>query len=143
MRRRSTLLEKLLGPATVVVKNGGVDPKLYMNYRLKKPAESADESKKLEFAAKLALTCEFAAKIAGVIASYMRVPRLDPQLCQIIDQNPGVTVDLDVAVRILVKTARNGGNSHASGEPHPPVTPKRDPPPPAATARQGEGGMPA
>ena len=56
------LIEKLLGPATIVVKNGGV---LYLNYRLKKLADGADESKKLEFAAKLAVTCEFVAKSAA------------------------------------------------------------------------------
>ena len=96
------LIEKLLGPATAVVKNGGDNPKFYMNYRLQKPAESEAESIKL-FAAKLELTCEFTAKIAGVITANIHVPHFDPQFSQIVDKNPEVTVNLDVVVRILLR----------------------------------------
>ena len=47
-------LEKLLGPATVAVENGGGEPRLYLHYRLKTPAESTDELKNLELERELA-----------------------------------------------------------------------------------------
>jgi hypothetical protein len=105
------LLEKLLGPATVVVKNGGVDPKFYMHYRLKKPTETEDGSR---FAHLFELTCNLAAKIDGVISSNGHVAHADPKYCRIVSQNPDVTVDLDVAVRILSKATGNGGEELAA-----------------------------
>jgi hypothetical protein len=57
-------LEKLLGPATVVVetvvvKTGGIES-YTLHYRLEAPAESQDALRKFK------LVCELATKIAGV-----------------------------------------------------------------------------
>jgi hypothetical protein len=108
------VLEKLIGPATVVVENGGVEPKLYtLHYRLKKPAESADELKKLEFAAKLELAHELAARIVGGKASNAHAAHPDSKPPRIISENPDAEIDLDAALRVLWKAAKNGGNPAA------------------------------
>src|SRR3954469_24120653 len=101
-------LEKLLGPATVAVENGGVEPRLYLHYRLKTPARSKDELKKLELAR------ELAAGIADGVFDGLPPAHLDPKICRIIGQNPDVEIDLTATLEILRKAAGNGGDPSVS-----------------------------
>jgi hypothetical protein len=93
-------LEELFGPATAVVASGGVwtnpetgetEAKLHLHYRLKLPARSKDEQKKLKLARKLA------AKLVGgdpsnvPLVHPIRWPgsvhrKSEPKLCRIITQ---------------------------------------------------------
>jgi hypothetical protein len=112
-----TKLEAVLGPATMVVESGGEwtnpetgenEPKLHIYHRLKVPARSKDEQKKLKLARKLA------AKIAGgdpsnvPLVHPIRWPgsvhrKGEPKLCRIISLNPDAEIDLDTALELLQK----------------------------------------
>ena len=103
-------LEKLLGPATVVVENGGGEPRLYLHYRLNTPARSRDELKKLELAR------ELAAGITDGVFDGLPPAHLDPKICRIISQNPDVEIDLNATLEILQKAAGNGGDPATADE---------------------------
>ncbi len=107
-------LEKLLGPATVAVENGGVEPKLCLHYRLKMPAESETEQKKLELAR------QFAAMIVGDNSSSAH---LDPKLRRILYHNPGVEIDLNIARGILWQAVRNDGDPRTTAGEKPGLQP--------------------
>jgi DNA polymerase I-like protein with 3'-5' exonuclease and polymerase domains len=116
-------LEALLGPATVEVESGGewtdpetgkTGPKLHLHYRLKTPARSKDEQRKLKLARKLV------AKIVGSDPSNVplvhpiRWPgsvhrKSDPKLCRIVVCNPDIEIDLDAALEILQEAAKSSG----------------------------------
>jgi hypothetical protein len=111
------MLENLIGLPTVVVENGGarINPetgetasRLYLYYRLKTPTGSREELAKLELAR------ELAAKIVGGDPSNMPPERLSPKIYRILTQNLDAEIDLDAALRVLWKAAKNGGNPHAA-----------------------------
>jgi RecA-family ATPase len=119
VRQARAKLEKLLGPATVVVASGGewtdpetgeVEPKLHLHHRLKIPARGKDEQAKLKLVRKLA------AQIVGGDPS--NVPMVhpirwpgswhrkgEPRLCRIVDVDPEREIELDAALDVLQKAA--------------------------------------
>ena len=110
------MLENLIGLPTVVVENGGAraNPetgetasRLYLYYRLKTSTGSREELAKLELAR------ELAAKIVGGDPSNMPPEQLSPKIYRILTQNLDAEINLDAALRVLFKAARNGGNPPA------------------------------
>jgi hypothetical protein len=99
--RAMAVLEKLLGPATIVTENGGAESSLY--YRLK-PVGSANGIELARFAAKLELAHELAAKIAGITPSNGK-PR------RIVSENPDAELDINTALQTLWRAAKSGGDS--------------------------------
>jgi hypothetical protein len=123
-------LEKLLGPATVIVRSGGLwtDPvtnqvhdRLHVHYRLSKPAQGAD-------LARLKRARVLATEIVGGDASNkptvhpIRWPgswhrKGEPRLCEIEVLNPEAEIDLDAALAALEAAApkKTRSNGKANG----------------------------
>ena len=110
-------LEKLLGPATVAVENDGVEPRRYLYYRLKTPAENKEEFRKLELAR------ELAAGITNGVFNGSPPAHLNPKICRIVNRNPTAEINLDTALEILRKAA---GGEAAAPKGEPPLTIARD-----------------
>jgi hypothetical protein len=117
-----SVLENLVGPPTVVVENGGArtnpetgetTSRLYLYYRLKTPTGSREELAKLELAR------ELAAKIVGGDPSNMPPEQLSPKIYRILTQNLDAEINLDAALRVLFKAAKNGGDPHAKASEQP------------------------
>jgi Protein of unknown function (DUF3987)/Primase C terminal 2 (PriCT-2) len=127
-------LETILGPATLWVRSGGIwinedgqpEDKLHGHWRLQLPAGDA------EGLAKLRLARELAARLVGADASGAAVchpyrwpgswhRKGEPRLCITDTCNPGVEVDLDVALAALQAAAPQVDGEPAPG-PHEPLT---------------------
>ena len=130
-----TLLEEIIGPATIIVRSGGIwiDPdgapqdKLHVHWRLAEPARG-------ENLAKLKTARALATRIVGADASSipsvhpLRWPgswhRKDkPRLCEIARQEPDREIDLDEALSALNAAApaeeehqRGNGANHDHGD---------------------------
>jgi hypothetical protein len=112
------LLEKLLGPATLVVASGGewtnpetgeIEPKLHLHWRLKKPARG-DDRVRLEEARELVIEIAGSDPTHGPISHPIRWPgsihrKGEPKLCRIIAENPKREIDLATALAALKKVA--------------------------------------
>jgi hypothetical protein len=132
--RARLILETLLGPATVVVRSGGVwtngnaesEDKIHLHWRLARPACGAD-------IAKLKQARILAARIVGGDPSNapvnhpIRWPgswhrKAEPRLCTVENLNADIEVDLDAALEVLTQaapaTAPNGSNtdSHSADD---------------------------
>ena len=112
-------LEKLLGPATFVIKSGGqwtdpdtgaIEPKLHLHWRLAAPARTKDELAMLKEARALATT------IAGADASNITVVhpirwpgswhrKGAPRLCRIVADNSECEIELGAALEALKAAA--------------------------------------
>jgi hypothetical protein len=122
------ILESILGPATVVVKSGGLwvngggiaEPKLHLHWRLKVPAADPAALKKLTDAR------DIAAKLVGGDASNkpichpIRWPgswhrKAEPRLCQTETLNADVEIDLDEALAKLKAAAPPPSGATSSG----------------------------
>jgi hypothetical protein len=132
------LLERLLGPATVVVRSGGswtdsatgrVQDKLHLHWRLAVPARA-------EALTRLKQARELAAHLVGgdpsntPVCHPIRWPgswhrKGTPRLCQIEIANPDIEIDLDTALAVLALNKNinreqpkpaNGGGDSASWE---------------------------
>jgi putative DNA primase/helicase len=113
----------LLGQPTAVVESGGVwtdpetgetEPKLHIYYRLKIPARSQDELKKLKQARRLATTFVGGDVSNVTIVHPIRWPgslhrKGDPKPCRIIKLNPDAEIELDSALQILQQAAGDAG----------------------------------
>jgi primase-like protein len=112
-------LERLLGPATVVVESGGewvdpdtgeLKPRLHVHYRLKVPARGEEALAKLRLARKLAT-----AIVGGDASNINAVHPIrwagswhrkgEPKLARIVSLNADAEIDLDEALEILQQAA--------------------------------------
>ena len=111
-------IEKLLGPATATVENGGLfDQRSYLHYRLKTPAVSQDDLKNLELARAL---------VAGIDGVFDELPPAhhDPKICRIVGQNPDAEIDLAATLEMLRRRCGNGnGGASAIEDEEPGETP--------------------
>ena len=124
-------LESLLGPATVVVKSGGIwnDPdtgevedKLHAHWRLQAPARG-DDLIKLKAARKLATAITGGDPSNVPISHPIRWPgswhrKAEPRLCTIERSDADIEIDLDAALKILTaagKAANENGEFHDPG----------------------------
>jgi hypothetical protein len=111
-------LEKILGPATVIVKSGGTwinggdvrEDKLHLHWRLAKPTRAVQEHGKLKRARELAARIVGADKSSVPIVHPMRWPgswhRKDkPRRCEIVSLNPDQEIDLEAAIAVLEAVA--------------------------------------
>jgi hypothetical protein len=115
-------LEKLLGPATVIVRSGGLwtepsngqtSDKLHIHYRLSKPARGADLTR-LKRARELATALVGGDASNKPIVHPIRWPgswhrKANPRLCEIETLNPEAEIDLDTALTALETTATSTG----------------------------------
>jgi hypothetical protein len=128
-REAAATLEKLLGPATVIVRSGGLwtDPvtkqvqdKLHLHYRLAKPAQGED-------LARLKRARVLATEIVGGDASNkptvhpIRWPgswhrKGEPKLCKIEVLNPEAEIDLNVALAALEAAAPKKAKAKTNGK---------------------------
>lgn len=107
------LAEAILGPATLVVRSGGVTPsgedKLHLYWRLTRPARTAEERQVLKAAREaLGTLCE-ADMTAAPLMHPMRWPgswhtKGEPRLCEIIESTEN-DLDLDAAYAVLNEVA--------------------------------------
>src|SRR5262249_732776 len=108
-------LENVLGPATIVVRSGGkwtnpetgeIEDKLHLHWRLKVPARTADDIKKLKRARRIG-TELVGGDTTNVPACHpIRWPgswhrKGEPRLCEIVDAKPDVEISLDEALEAL------------------------------------------
>jgi hypothetical protein len=133
------ILEQLLGPATVVVKSGGVwinggnegEDKLHLHWRLVVPARGDN-------LAKLKEARRFATKLVGAdrsnvpVCHAMRWPgswhrKKTPRLCVIETLNADVEIDLDAAFAALKAAMRGAGPKEEPGpeKPKPELGPRQ------------------
>jgi putative DNA primase/helicase len=118
------ILEELLGPATLVVASGGMwenpetgelEPKLHLHFRLKVPARTEEEWRKLKLARMLATKIVDGDRSNITLVHPIRWPgslhrKDEPKLCRIIDHNDDAEIELDTALAILQEAAgKNGG----------------------------------
>jgi AAA domain len=109
-----TLLEDLLGPATVIVRSGGKwkspsgaeQDKLHLHWRLAQPARGAEQFKKLKAARELAAHIVGGDPSNTPIVHPIRWPgswhrKAEPRLCTIEAANPDVEIPLDAALTVL------------------------------------------
>jgi hypothetical protein len=129
-RRALDLLERLLGPATLVVRSGGTwtDPatgeirdKLHAHWRLKEPATGKDNIAKLKRAREIA-TALAGGDTTNIPACHpIRWPgswhrKNEPRLCEIIStDNLDHELDLEAALRILDQVAPKKKTNGAAG----------------------------
>jgi hypothetical protein len=118
------MLEKLLGPATLIVESGGIwtnpetgktEPKLHIHYRLQVPARTKEDQTKLKGARRLAT-----AIVGGDPSNVPMVHPIrwagslhrknEPKLCRIVEHNPDAEIDLDAALETLRKAADAAGH---------------------------------
>jgi hypothetical protein len=135
-------LEKMLGPATLVVASGGQwtdpatgekHPKLHLHWRLKTPAEGKAQLLNLKCARDLATRLVGGDPTNKAICHPIRWPgswhrKGEPVLCRVEIANPDREIDLDAALTALTAASSNGHDKPqsrgASDDPHdvPPVT---------------------
>jgi hypothetical protein len=108
-------LEAILGPATVVVKSGGIwinpetgegEDKLHLYWRMAVPAIGKGNLAKLKEARALACKLVSADGSSDSIVHPIRWPgswhrKKEPRLCEIIELNAGTEIDLDTALAKL------------------------------------------
>jgi|GEM_PF-3336979 len=112
-------LDKLLGPATVVVESGGKwnnpetgkdEAKLHIHYRLSKPTGNEEEHAKLKLARDLATQFVGGDPSNVPMVHPIRWPgsvhrKGEPRLCRIVAVNPDSEIDLDAALVVLKQAA--------------------------------------
>jgi hypothetical protein len=112
------ILEKLLGPATLVIASGGEwlnpetgapEPKLHLHWLLKKPARGGDRDF-LEEARKLVIKIVGSDPSHAPISHPIRWPgslhrKGEPKPCRIVAENPEHEIDLSAALAVLKKAA--------------------------------------
>ena len=117
-------LEALLGPATVVVRSGGIwtngdsvaEDKLHLHWRLARLEHNRDNIIKLKQARTLAAHLVGGDRSNIPINHPIRWPgswhrKAEPRLCTIETANPDNEVDLDTALEILTKAAPAANNN--------------------------------
>jgi hypothetical protein len=122
-------LEKILGPATVVVKSGGewqdpdrtksggeVQDKLHLHWRLSKPAKGKDELAKLKTARAIACDLVGADPTTKTIVHPLRWPgswhrKGEPVLCSIDTIDPDIEIGLSTALEKLTPFAKKPTNN--------------------------------
>jgi len=118
-RAALAMLERLLGPATLVVRSGGVwtnpqtgeaEDKLHAHWRLKEPARGKEQLAKLKEARSLATILVDGDRNNIPISHPLRWPgswhrKGTPRLCEIVEQRPDNEIDLDVALATLEDVA--------------------------------------
>ena len=124
------LLEKLLGPATIVVASGGewlnpdtgeLEPKLHLHWRLRKPAREDDRGR-LEEARKLVIKLVGSDPSHAPISHPIRWPgsihrKGEPKLCRIVAENPEREINLDAAFKALKEAVNNNPyTAHADAQ---------------------------
>ena len=116
-RAALAMLERLLGPATLVVRSGGVwtnpqtgetEDKLHAHWRLKEPARGKEQLAKLKEARSLATILVDGDRNNIPISHPLRWPgswhrKGTPRLCEIVEQRPDNEIDLGLALAILQK----------------------------------------
>ena len=130
------LLERLLGPATVVVASGGewtdpqtgeVSPRLHLHWRLQEPTREAGDHIRLKEARRLAQVLAGADGSAVPLVHPMRWPgswhrKAEPKIARIVALNEDAEIDLGEALERLREAAADAGqeseplSEHASGE---------------------------
>jgi hypothetical protein len=117
-RQAQTTLEAILGPATCVVRSGGIwtngngeaEDKLHIHWRLTQPARTKDELRKLKEARELAAKIVDGDPTCAPINHPLRWPgswhrKDEPRLCVIEELNADVEIDLDAALKELTAKA--------------------------------------
>jgi hypothetical protein len=112
------MLEEILGPATAVVRSGGIwinggdlpEDKKHLHWRLTKPTRTNEEHARLKRARALAARIVGADTSADSIVHPMRWPgswhRKDtPRRCELVSLNPDQEIDLDAALAALEANA--------------------------------------
>jgi hypothetical protein len=113
------LLEKILGPATIVVASGGQwlnpktgekEPKLHLHWRLQRPASGKKDLATLKAARELAAALVGGDPSNAPIVHPIRWPgswhrKGEPTLCRIIAQDPDAEIDLATAHKALSVSA--------------------------------------
>jgi hypothetical protein len=130
-RRAREQLESLLGPATLVVRSGGIwtDPesgelvdKLHLHWRLAKPpAKNKAAIEKLKLARELAAKLVGADTTGAPVCHCYRWPgswhrKAEPRLCEIDTANPDCEINLDLALDALAQ-AREKASGAADSHP--------------------------
>jgi hypothetical protein len=122
-------LEEILGPATCVVKSGGVwtngdgeiEDKLHLHWRLTRTARTEAELKKLKQARKLAAEIVDGDTTCAPINHPLRWPgswhrKAEPRLCEIETLNADVEIDLDDALKRLTAAAPGKSTNKANSK---------------------------
>jgi predicted transcriptional regulator len=117
-REARATLEEILGPATCVVKSGGIwtngdgeiEDKLHLHWRLAKPALGEPSLNKLKQARELAASIVDGDPTCAPINHPLRWPgswhrKGEPRLCEIAALNADVEINLDAALKELIARA--------------------------------------
>jgi hypothetical protein len=130
-------LEDILGPATCVVRSGGIwtngdgeiEDKLHLHWRLTKPISGKPNLDKLKLARKIAASIVDGDPTCVPINHPMRWPgswhrKAEPRLCKIETLNADIEIDLDDALKRLTAAAAakstkansKSDNTHSAGD---------------------------
>ncbi len=122
-------MEKLLGPATIVVESGGLwthpetgeaQPKLHLHWRLARPTRDAAEHAKLKEARRLATKVAGGDPSNSPLVHPIRWPgtwhrKGEPRLCRIVAEDPDAELDLAAAHAALANAAGETATAQPDG----------------------------